>query len=79
MLNPIEKIWAKVKSDAKTNIRIPVVRPPGVTEQRIVYLEDAIDHTKDIISSADCARAVAHSTGFHDDALQLWVIHELDS
>ncbi|KAJ3649388.1 hypothetical protein Zmor_021135 [Zophobas morio] len=36
MLNPIENIWSKIKTYAKTHLRVPVVAPPGVVEQRLV-------------------------------------------
>lgn len=42
MLNPIENIWSKIKLEVKNNIRVPEVTPPGVTQQRIVYLEEAM-------------------------------------
>ena len=69
MLNPIENIWSKVKSDVKSNLRIPDVSPPGVTEQRLVYLEEAIDEAKALISGGDCGRAVVHAASFYADAM----------
>lgn len=70
-LNPIENVWSKVKAEAKSNIRIPEVIPPGVGAQRVAYLEDAIDRAIAMITPNDCARAVQHSTIFHSDALAM--------
>lgn len=71
MLNPIEIIWSKVKQHAKTHMRVPDVVAPGLMEQRLQYLEDAIDSAKDSITGGDCARAVQHSSTFHHAALML--------
>lgn len=71
MLNPIENVWSKVKAGVKAELRIPIVNPPGVGEQRIVYLEAAIDRAKELITGGDCSRAAQHSTTFHNDALNL--------
>ena len=69
MLNPIENIWSKVKTEVKNSIRIPIVSPPGVGEQRLVYLEEAIDEAKALISGGDCGRAVVHAASFYTDAM----------
>lgn len=71
MLNPIESIWSKIKSFAKSHIRLPNVMPPNVMEQRINYLERIIDEAKASIVGGDCARAAQHSTIFHARALRL--------
>lgn len=71
MLNPIETIWSKIKSNVKVNLRIPQVAGPGVGEQRLVYLEQIIDRAKDTIVGGDCARAAQHTTIHHAAALTL--------
>lgn len=71
MLNPVEAIWAKVKAHVKSAVRVPVINPPGVTEQRIVYLERCIDDAVETIRNSDCSRCVQHSTSFHSDVLQM--------
>lgn len=68
MLNPVETIWSKVKAYVKANLRIPQVQPPGVGEQRLIYLENVIDEAKTTIVGGDCARAVQHTTTFHPAA-----------
>jgi hypothetical protein len=55
----------------KATLRIPNVTPPGVCEQRLVYLEQGVDQAKLLISGGDCARAAQHSTAFHMNALAL--------
>jgi hypothetical protein len=47
MLNPIENIWSKIKTYAKTHLRVPQVRGIGVVEPRLLYLEQIIDFAKD--------------------------------
>jgi hypothetical protein len=64
MLNPIENIWSKIKTYAKTHLRVPQVRGIGVVEQRLLYLEQIIDLAKDTIVGGDCARAAQHTTIF---------------
>lgn len=64
MLNPIEIIWSKIKSYVKRQLRIPNVEPPGVIEQRLVYLEGIIDQAKNTER-----RAVQHTTIHHAAAL----------
>lgn len=71
MLNPIESIWAKLKMAVKTRLRIPEVTAPGIQEQRLQYLEQIIDSSKDTIMGGDCARAAQHTTTFHAAALAL--------
>lgn len=71
MLNPVEIIWSKVKAFVKTNLRVPNVIPPGVMEQRLVYLENIIDQAKTTIVGGDCARAAQHTTVYHAAALAM--------
>ena len=71
MLNPIKNIWSKIKSYVKTHLRLRQVVPPGVGQQRLVYLEELIDQAKDTIVGGDCARAAQHSTIHHVAALAL--------
>lgn len=71
MLNPVETIWSKVKAFVKANLRIPEVQPPGVVEQRLLYLENVIDQAKNTIVGGDCARAVQHTTTFHPAAIAM--------
>ena len=71
MLNPIEIIWQKIKASVKRELRIPNVQPPGIGEQRILYLENIIDAAKNTVVGGDCARAVQHSTIHHPAALAL--------
>lgn len=71
MLNPIETIWSKLKMGVKTNLRVPEVVAPGIQEQRLQYLEEIIDISKETIMGGDCARAAQHSTTFHAAALAL--------
>lgn len=71
MLNPVETIWSKVKAFVKTNLRVPNVIPPGVMEQRLVYLENIIDQAKTTIVGGDCARAAQHTTVYHAAALAM--------
>lgn len=58
ILNPIEIIWSKIKTFARSQIGIPNITGPRLTEQRIAYLEDIIDRAIATITSRDCARAV---------------------
>jgi transposase len=67
MLNPIENIWSKIKTYAKTHLRVPQVRGIGVVEQRLLYLEQIIDLAK----GGDCARAAQHTTIFHAASLAM--------
>lgn len=71
MLNPMETIWSKIKTEVKNRLRIPLVIAPGVMEQRLIYLEEHIDYAKNTIVGGDCARAVQHTTTFHGAALAL--------
>lgn len=71
MLNPIENIWAKIKSHVKSAIGIPTVEGPGVGEQRITYLEGLIDDAVPTVTNSDCARSAQHSTSFHASVLNL--------
>jgi hypothetical protein len=58
MLNPVETICSKIKAFVKTNLRIPTVNPPGVVEQRLLYL---IDQAMNTIVGVDCALAFQHT------------------
>jgi transposase len=69
MLNPVETIWSKIKAFVKTNLRVPNVNPPGVVEQRLVYLEGIVDQAMNTIVGGDCARAVQHTSVHHPAAL----------
>ena len=60
MLNPIETIWSIVKAYAKSKIRVPTVAGPGLSEQRILYMEGIIEEAKNTVVGGDCARAVQH-------------------
>ncbi|XP_036324932.1 uncharacterized protein LOC118738120 [Rhagoletis pomonella] len=71
MLNPIEIIWSKFKTEVKTTLRIPIVNGAGLCEQRLQYLEKTVDDAKLKLSGGDCARAVQHTTTVHADALAL--------
>lgn len=71
MLNPIEIIWSKIKLFVKAHLKVPNVVPPGVGEQRLLYLEEIINQAQLTIVGGDCARAVQHTTTFHVDALAL--------
>lgn len=71
MLNPVEIIWSKIKTFVKTNLRIPNVIPPGVVEQRLVYLEGLVDQAMNTIVGGDCARAVQHTSVHHPAALRM--------
>lgn len=71
MLNPIETIWSKIKTEVKSNMTVPTAYPPNVGEQRLAYLEGVIDNSKTQISTADCSRAIQHTTTFHPKALAL--------
>ena len=71
MLNPVETIWSKIKTKVKSSIRIPHVEPLGVGEQRLAYLEHAIDDAIPTITNGDCTRSVQHTTTFHNDVLAL--------
>ena len=71
MLNPVETIWSKIKTKVKSSIRIPHVEPPGVGEQRLAYMERAIDEAIPTITNGDCARSVQHTSSFHADVLAL--------
>lgn len=71
MLNPIENVWSKLKSVVKRNNRVPVVHPPGVMEQRLVYLELLIQNALGEVTTADCTRSIQHSVTFHPLALGL--------
>ena len=46
MVNSIETIWSKIKAYIKNKLRIPIVRAPGLVEQRLKYLEQIIDEAK---------------------------------
>lgn len=69
MLNPIENVWSKLKSVVKRNNRVPEVHPPGVMEQRMVYLELLIQNALREVTTADCTRSIQHSVTFHPLAL----------
>lgn len=69
MLNPIENIWQKIKSNVKRHMRPPVVVPPGVGEQRLVYVENLIDNAIPIIGVQDCVNCWQHSQGFFQAVL----------
>lgn len=71
MLNPIELVWCQIKTHVKTHLRIPQVAPPELGEQRLQYLEAAIDAAQATVTNGNCARAVQHSTTFHQAALEL--------
>ena len=60
-----------MKTYAKTHLRVPVVAPPGVVEQRLVYLEEIIDAAKETVVGGDCARAAQHSAVHHAAALAM--------
>lgn len=62
MLNPIETIWSKIKNHVKSHLQVPSVAPPGVGEQRIQYLLNAINSAIATITAIDCGRAVHHAT-----------------
>ena len=46
-------IWSKIKTKVKSSILIPPVEPPGVGEQRLAYLEQAIDEAILTITNGD--------------------------
>lgn len=46
------------------------VGAPEVIEQRLVYLEDIVDVTKNPIVRGDWGRAVQHSSTFHESGLE---------
>ncbi|KAF5289318.1 hypothetical protein FQA39_LY15156 [Lamprigera yunnana] len=53
---------SKIKSEVKSNPRIPIVDGPDVDDQRLAYLELKIDQAKLTITGGDCAWAV-HAEG----------------
>ncbi|KAF5282393.1 hypothetical protein FQA39_LY17590 [Lamprigera yunnana] len=50
---------SEIKSEVKSNPRIPIVDGPGVDDQRLPYLELKIDQVKLTITGDDCAQAVS--------------------
>ena len=75
MLDPVENIWYKIKMYAKTHLNVPVVAPPRVVEQRLLYLEEIIDAAKETVVGGNCARAVQHTAVRHAAALALEDMH----
>lgn len=50
MLNPIENVWSKIKSNVRRSMEVPEVMAPGLGEQRLQYLERLIGQ----VTVADC-------------------------
>ena len=71
MLNPIEAIWSKIKAYVKSHLHVPNVTPPGVTAQRLAYLEGIIDDDTNVVVGGDCARVVQHTTAIHPEVLAM--------
>lgn len=71
MLNPIEIIWNKIKSNVKQHMRVPDVQPPRVGEQRLQYVEGLIDQALQIITPNDIVSSCQHSNGFFPAALNM--------
>ena len=71
MLNPVETIWSKIKSNVKNAIRIPPVLGDGIAEQRMQYLERIVIEAKNTIMGGDCARAVQHTTTHYATILNM--------
>lgn len=71
MLNPVETIWSKMKAEVKQRMRVPQVRPPGVGEQRLQYVEALIDDAMGRITVQDIVNSCQHSQGFFQRALNL--------
>lgn len=70
-LNPVETIWSKMKALVKQQMRVPQVQPPRVGEQRLVYVEEAIDDAMEQITAGDIVNAGQHAHGFFQRALNL--------
>ena len=68
-LNPIEKIWSKIKSFVKAQVRVPQVEGSGIQEQRLQYLENILQQAMGIISPGDCCRSAQHTSTFYEAAL----------
>ena len=71
MMNPVETIWAKVKSHVKTNLRVPTVVGAGVVEQRLVHLEQLVNGAMATVTGGDCTRATQHASSFYGPAMAL--------
>lgn len=71
MMNPVETIWAKIKTYVKGHIGVPIVEGLNLAEQRLQYLENLVDEAKLTITGGDCARAFQHSSTFHTSAVAL--------
>ena len=72
-------IWKKQQTrwswQSMPCLRIPEVTRTANTEQRLMYLEEAIDEAKVLISGGDCGRAVAHAASFYADTMNLTDTH----
>ena len=71
MLNPIENIWSKLKSHVKRHMRLPAIVPPGVGEQRLVYVENKIDDAIGTITIQDCVMCAQHAQGFFNPVTRM--------
>ena len=65
MLNPLETIWSKLKSQVKSQMNVPVVHGVGLGEQRLQFLENIVRNSLGCISTNDCVRSAQHTTTFH--------------
>lgn len=71
MLNPIENIWSKIKASVKRRNRVPVVEPPRLGEQRLVYLENLISSVIGEVSLTDISNSIQHTSSHYPLALNL--------
>jgi len=65
MLNPVETLWSKLKAHVKSNLSVPSVSGTALGEQRLQYLESAINNGIATLTNDDCARAAHHTTTFY--------------
>lgn len=69
MLNPVENIWARIKSFVKSRMNVPEVNTPHGGEHRLFFFR--IDASKTSITMGDCSRAIQHVTTFHRTGLDM--------
>ena len=73
MLNPIEKIWSKIKNHVKNELGIPpvVAGVLSLGEQRMRRLEEIVRRGVDEVSLQDCLRTFNHALSLHSKAIDL--------